>query len=479
MRTTLTLIDIAALSPLLILLAAALVILLMETFADKFCDKHASWVAFVFIAVAMIAAYYAPTSQNPLITSWLRFDNISFIFTLLFLGIALGVVLLSHTFFIVYPVSKGEYYFFFLSSLLGLMFIVSSADFLMLFLGIETLSISLYVLCAYMKRWKISYESALKYFLMGSFAAAFLLYGIGLIYGALGTTQLDKLLDGYKGLKTGPELALFLGGISLVTLGLAFEAAIVPFHVWAPDVYEGAPTPITAFMSVGTKVGAFAAFVRIFAEALPQFHPLWNQAIAWLAIPTLIYANFVALRQYQLRRFFAYSGISHAGFLLIPIAVGTPEAFTSLVFYLVVYTVATLGAFAIVTLLDHKSIGVYFQDLQGLFRRSPLLACIFALCLLTLAGIPPTAGFLAKFYIFKQAFQAGYYAVVIVGLLTTVLSAFYYLRIIGIMFSESPDETTTPIRSKAATTLAVVSLLFIFFLSVYPTPLLSLIQLAK
>ena len=214
-----------------------------------------------------------------------------------------------------------------------------------------------------------------------------------------------------------------------MTLGLAFKAAIVPFHVWAPDVYDGAPMPVTAFMAVGTKAGAFAAFTRVFLVALPQFDPLWNQGMAWLAIITMVYANIVALRQVQLRRFFAYSGISHAGFLLIPLIADTSDAPAALAFYLVVYAIATLGSFAILAFLDKDSHGVFLRDLQGFFYRSPFLAAIFTLCLLTLAGIPPTAGFFAKFYLFKIAFQSGYYTLVIVGLLTTILSAFYYVRI--------------------------------------------------
>ena len=204
----------------------------------------------------------------------------------------------------------------------------------------------------------------------------------------------------------GTAKSLFQGGIALVTLALAFEAAIVPFQVWAPDVYQGAPTPVTAFMAVGPKVGAMAAFVRVFMVALPGFDPLWNEGLSLLIYPMLIYANYVALRQTQLRRFFAYSGISHAGFLLIAVVAGGPNALTALLFYLVVYAVATIGSFAVVAYLDRDSEGVAIADPNGLFRRSPYLAGILALCLLTLAGIPPTIGFFAKFYLFQVAFEA-------------------------------------------------------------------------
>lgn len=479
MNISLSLTDYAALSPLFILLGGALILLLLESFYESIAKKFSATISLVFIITAMLAAYYVPASTNPLLTPWIKFDNLSKFFTLLFLSIGIGTTLLSSSFFKRFEASRGEYFFLLLSALFGLILIGISADFLTLFLGLETLSISLFVLCGYMKKWNASHESAMKYFILGALSAAFLLYGIALIYGAIGTTRFDMILPAYKQLSQAPEITLFFVGISLVTLGLCFKAAIVPFHIWAPDVYDGAPTPVTAFMAIGTKAGAFAAFVRVFMDALPQFDPLWSEGIAWIAIPTLIYANFVALRQVQLRRFFAYSGISHAGFLLIPIAVGTPDALSALMFYLVVYSLATFGCFAILAYLDTRSNGVMMNDLNGLFSRSPMLASIFSICLLTLGGIPPTAGFLAKFYLFKIAFHAGYYTLVIVALLTTVLSATYYLRIIARMLSQAPAETAAPPRTWPAAVVGVASLAAIIALSCYPKPLFTLITLAS
>lgn len=474
MNTALSFTDFAALSPLLILLGGALSLLVIESFAEAISKKISVILALITLAAAFFATIYAPISDNPLLTPWLKFDALGKTFSLFFLSIGFVVTLLSTSLFQRFEASRGEYYFLLIGAIFGLILIGLSADFLTLFLGIETLSISLYVLCGYMKSWQISHESSMKYFFMGSLAAAFLLYGIALIYGAAGTTRLDQLMGVYQHLTSTQGQVLFLSGIALVTLGLAFEAAIVPVHMWAPDVYAGASTPVTAFMAVGTKVGAFAAFVRVFMEALHQFHPLWNQAIALLAFPTLIYANIVALRQVQLRRFFAYSGISHAGFLLIPLAAGTADALPALLFYLVVYAIATLGSFAVLALLDETSEGTTLQDLRGLFHRSPVLAGILTLCLLTLAGIPPTAGFFAKFYIFKVAFQGGYYTLVIVGLLTTILSAYYYMRIVGIMLAESPVIQEAPRRSWQAALVGICSFAAILYLSFYPGPLMTL-----
>ncbi len=473
MTAALSTTDLYALSPLLIVLGTALLILLLESFTVEFAKKYSSTLVMLGLTSAIIANWYAPASTNPLLTPWLKFDHLTQLFTLFFLVIGLATTLLSAAFFQRYEATHGEYYFLLLSALFGLILIGASADFLTLFLGLETLSIALYVLCGYMKAWELSHESSMKYFLMGAIAAACLLYGIALIYGAVGTTRFDALLSGYQSLQTSSAQALFMSGIALVTLGLAFKAAIVPFHVWAPDVYEGAPTPVTAFMAVGTKVGAFAAFIRVFLLALPQFSPVWNEAISFLAYPTLIYANFVALRQVQLRRFFAYSGISHAGFLLIPLAAGTTEALSAMLFYLVVYAIATLGAFSVLAFVDQRKQGAILHDLTGLMHRSPLLAGILALCLLTLAGIPPTAGFFAKFYLFKVAFDAGFYALVIVGLLTTILSAYYYLRIIGVMLANTSEEPAETHRFYPATTLALICFAAILLVSIFPTPLLK------
>lgn len=476
MNTSLSLVDLAAVSPLLIVLFTALIIVVIESFAEHVSAKYAYLVAIAGFALAIYQTVVAPVSDSPLLTPWIRFDSLARFFAILFMSVGIGAAFLAASFFQRFQATSGEFFFLLLSAVFGLILIGAAADFLTLFLGVETLSISLYILCGYMKKWEISHESSFKYFLMGSIAAAFLLYGIALVYGAIGTTRLDALLTGYQKMTDTTDKILFFSGIAMITLGLAFEAALVPFHLWAPDVYEGASTPVTAFMAVGTKAGAFAAFVRLFFEALPHFDPAWNQVIDTLAYTTLVYANIVALRQLQLRRFFAYSGISHAGFLMIPVVVGTADAFTSLAFYLVVYAIATLGSFAVLAFLDRDSKGVMLQDLHGLFRRSPWLAGILAICLLTLAGIPPTAGFLAKFYIFKVAFQAGYYGLVIVALLTTILSAYYYLRIIGVMLSEpSAGEEKLP-RSWQAALVGATSLVAILVLSCYPAPLIDLLS---
>ena len=439
MTSILNVTDYFALSHLLILLLGGLILLLLESFSPSRAKKRSFSITLSTLALSLIATLVQPVSTNPLLTPWLHFDSISRFFTTLFLMSGIGITLLSYSFFKRFNASQGEYYFLLLSSVIGMILIGHAADFLTLFLGLEALSISIYILSGYMKKWEGSSESAIKYFLMGSIATGFFLYGIALVYGAIGHTSFASLLASYHAIFLEPEKALFLGGIALVTFGLIFKAAIVPFHFWAPDVYAGSSTPVTALMAVGIKAGAFAALTRVFMEALYLFDPLWNSAIAALVYPTLIYSNILAIRQKHLRRFFAYSGISHAGFLLIPIAVGNEEAHHALSFYLVVYVIATLGAFAVLASLDKDSRGVMIEDLKGLFQRAPLLACVFSLCLLTLAGFPPTVGFFAKFMIFKSAFQAGYYDLVVLGLITTIFSTFYYFRFISAMLTPAAE----------------------------------------
>jgi len=483
MNSSLSITDLASMAPLLIFLFSTLSLMMIDCFPTK---STLRWI-FVFpIAIQILAAVvtlYAPLSENPLLTRWIAFDPLARFFTLLFICIGIGCSLLAISLFQNPEISssnigRGEYFILLLCAIAGLIMIGSAADFLVLFAGIEILSIALYALCGYIKNAGYSYESSMKYFLMGALATAFFLYGVALIYGATGTTSFAALLPAYQKLASPSDLALFTCGIAFVTAALAFKAALVPFQAWAPDVYAAAPTSVVAFMAIGTKIGAFAAFIRIFLFYMPEFSPLWNGAMSVIAYATLIYANFVALRQKELRRFFAYSGISHAGFLLIPLVVGTAGAIPSALFYLSMYALATFVAFAIIATIDKPSQPLLMTDLSGLFYRSPLNASLLTLSLLTLAGIPPSVGFFAKFYIFKEAFSAGYIGLVIVGSLMSVLAAFYYLRIIALMAtSEQTAQQLMPLLlSPTARFVSVFSAAGIIMLSLFPAPLLSLLN---
>ncbi len=443
--------DLLAIAPLLILFAAALLMLLIER------KKTVSLVAIGSLLLAVIAALFAPASLSPMLTPWLAFDSLSRFFTLLFLGIGLATELVSEYYF----EKKAEFSFFLLSSIFGLILIAMAQDFLTLFIGLETLSISLYVLCSYIKTNAFSAEASFKYFLLGSVSTAILLFGIALIYGSTKTTALV--------MPQNPD-ALFGVGISLVTVSLLFKAAIFPFHIWTPDVYQGAASPVTLFMAAGTKAASFAAFIRIFLLGFSAINPIWHSLMAYMAIPTLLFANFVAIKQKELRRFFAYSGISHAGFLLLGLAAGDTS---SILFYLVVYALATVGCFCCLAFIDRKPEGVTVPDLKGLFSAHPVIGASFAFCLLTLAGIPPTIGFFAKFYIFKAAYTAGFVTPVVIGLLTTILSAYYYLMFIAAIFTSKEESAPVQNGPLFATCFACASLLVLTF---YPEPLLKFIS---
>lgn len=478
MNSSLSLIDLASFLPLLLLFVAILSLVLIESFPCTLTRSVTLFLPLVLLCAALVAAFYAPISTNPLLTAWVVFDPLARFFSLFFILIGIGACLLAISFFqhgavLALKINCGEYFILLLSAIAGLLLIGMAADFLTLFIGLELLSIALYVLCGYMKSSIYAQESSIKYFLMGAFATSFLLYGIALLYGATGSTNFSALLAGYQRIESFSDKALFTCGIAFVSVALAFKAAVVPFHGWAPDVYAGAPSPVVALMAIGTKVAAFAALVRIFLVALPQFDPFWNHAIAALAAATLIYANFVALRQREMRRFFAYSGIAHAGFLLVPLAVGTTAVIPAALFYLSVYALATFAAFAVVMTLDRPGGSIMLSHLSGLFYRAPLQAAILTLSLLTLAGIPPTVGFFAKFYLFKIAFGADYIALVIVGALMTILAAFYYVRIIATMASLEYKEETQLFLSPTAVLVGIISSLAILGLSLYPDTFLS------
>lgn len=459
--------DFFALSPLAWLLIAAMIILLLESLSSKIARKSAFIISLGSQIGSLVLIFFIPPTHHPLLKSWLTFDPLSDIFSVLFLSIGIAACFLAHSFFKRFEAAQGEFYFLLLSAVFGLVLIGQAADLLIIFLGIETLSIALYVLCGFTKEWKIASEASMKYFVMGAIAAGFLVYGIALIYGAVGSTSLDALLEGYS---KSNQPALFLGGIAFITAGLAFKAALFPFHIWAPDVYGGSATPVTAFLAVGSKAGAFAALVRIFLVALPEFEFVWSVSAGAIVFLSLYYANFVAFRQNYLRPFFAYSGISQAGFMFIALSVGTKEAIASLLFYLVVYSLATVGSFAYLTFFEESYEGVTLQGLKGLIYKRPLSASLFSVCLVTLAGVPPTAGFFAKFYILKLAFEQGYYALVAVALIAAILSVAYYFRIIASML-EGPDEAKeAPKGYWPEALVGAICFAGIIFVSCFPAP---------
>ncbi len=448
--------DLWAMAPLLVVTGFALFVLILDLFLRPEPERKGPlvWASLVGVGAALVANAVAPAPSGTWVQGMLRVDLVSkFLNTVFLLGAGLAV-LLSAGYVERQGIARGEYYCLLLFSTVGAMLMGMSADLVLLFLGLETLSIPLYILATFFKRRPASQEAGLKYFLLGAFSSALFLYGIALVYGATGTTQLAEV-GARLPEALGRAPGLVYAGLGLLIVGLGFKAAAVPFHTWAPDVYEGAPTSVTAFMAVAAKAAAFAAFLRVLLGAgtgtgavpsasasawLSELATAWAPLIALLAVLTMVLGNVVAVVQLNLKRLLAYSSIAHAGYLLIALVAmgaGTPataaDATAALLFYLLVYTLMTLGAFGAVVVAEGegRSENPSLSDLAGLGARHPWLAGMLALFLVSLAGLPPTAGFFAKFYVFKAAIESGPLglALAIVGVLTSVISVYYYLRV--------------------------------------------------
>jgi NADH-quinone oxidoreductase subunit N len=333
-------------------------------------------------------------------------------------------------------VHQGEYYALLLLATIGMMLLTAATNFLIVFVGLEMLSLALYILCSYIAQRKTSQEAGMKYFLLSSFASAFLLYGIALTYGSTGSTTFSAVASFLHAHPAQISLML-LAAMALLAVGFAFKVSATPFQAWTPDVYQGAPAPVTAFMSVGTKAAAFIAFARVFDVALVSLHASWQPVVWAIAILTIIGGNIMALVQSNVKRLLAYSSIAHAGYLLIGIVVGGVVGISSILFYLLSYAFLNVGAFGAISLLERAdNTGTNAADIRGLWYRRPALAGFLAFFLLALAGFPPMAGFAAKYYLFYGALVGGHPELLIIGVLASVLGMYYYLRAIATMFME-------------------------------------------
>jgi len=369
----------------------------------------------------------------------------------------------------------GEYYALMLFATAGMMLMATATDLLVIFLPLEVMSLAVYVLTGIRRDSPASTEAAFKYFLLGAFSSAFFLYGIAFTYGLAGTTRLDKIGHFMAAQAMSPTLMQLLA-LGLLIVGFAFKVAAVPFHMWTPDAYEGAPPAVTAFMSTGVKAAAFAAFVRVFLSAFEPMRGNWSDVVWVLAAATMIVGTVAGVTQSSVKRMLAYSSIGHGGYLLVALVSGNEFGKGAVLFYLLTYAITNIGAFGVIALLDSADRpNDQVKDYAGLWNDHPVLAALMTIFLLSLGGFPPMAGFIAKWYVFSAAVRAGYTGLAIIGVLTSVISVFFYLRIVVQMYMTPSDVPAQfPAVPKVAAAALVVSAILIFYLGILPTRVLDL-----
>jgi len=461
-------IDYLVLLPLLLVAGAGMVIMLLDLlWHDERATRAAPVLAMVGLFGGLITSAllwnssrsaFTPPGGTPMLLA----DNFAVAFNVILAVTGILTVLLSVDYLRRTGHDRPEFYMLMLFSLSGMMLMGMANDLILIFMGLELLSIPLYIMSGLAWPRVESEESAMKYFVLGAFSSAILVYGIALVYGATGTTALPGIVAAVAA--AGEVTLLLVAGAALILVGFAFKIAAVPFHMWTPDVYEGAPTVVTAFMSVGSKVGGFAALLRILIVALPALGETWTTAISVMAALTLIVGNLLAIVQPNIKRMLGYSSIAHAGYILIAVAASArnPEGISAALFYLLAYAFTNLGAFAVVVAVERREQeGVLLDDYKGLGKRYPWVAICMAFFMLSLTGIPPTGGFAAKFFVFRTAIEADLLWLTLIGVVTSVISGYYYLRVVFLMYMYDGEREMTlrPALISVVVVAAVATLL--------------------
>jgi len=468
------LVDLQAVIPIFIVVATALITLAVEAFRGQ--DERLPLGILGLIGLAGAgAASVMLWGHNRVSLGVVRADNFALFINGILIVVGVLTILFSGDVIEREELPAGEYYALVLFSISGMMLMASATDLLVVFVALEILSLGVYVLTAIRRSSLAGAEGGFKYFLLGAFSSAFFLYGVALTYVLSGSTRLDQIAQVIAGHSAAPTPFVLIA-VGLVMVGFAFKVSAVPFHMWTPDAYQGAPTIVTGFMSTAVKAAAFAAFVRVFLTAFAPLSTQWVPLLGASAIATMIVGTVVGVAQTSVKRMLAYSSIAHAGYLLVGLIAGSDMGQASVLFYLLSYAVTNLGAFGILALLANKANEHdEVRDFAGLWQSKPVLATLLTVFLLSLGGFPPTAGFIGKWYIFAAAVQQGHYTLAIVGVLTSVISVYYYLRIIVMMYmSESAHTEPVAKLSPMATAALAMAVAAVFYLGVYPSGAIEL-----
>lgn len=462
------------LTPELLVLSTALLILAVELFLAEEQKRYLAYIAVAGLWLAAIFSAQLVGVQVSMLGDMFSLDSFGLVLKILIL-IATSMAIILATDFLNFPGSKqGEYYSLVLFSALGMIIIASASNLIAIFVGVQLTSVPLYILAGFQKFDIKSNEAALKYFLLGILTAGVTLYGLSLIYGLTGTLNMPEIAK--KLLQINLNDPVLFIGMTFVVSGLTFKIAAVPFHFWAPDTYEGAPTPVTAFIAAVPKIAGFAALVRLIFTAFPEFTSQWVGLFGLASILTMLTGNILAIPQHNIKRMLAFSGIAHVGYILIGLAVTNEHALAGMIFYLISYAAMNLGAFAVVIGLERTSPGNLIEDYTGLSERAPPLAAAMTIFLISLVGFPTTSGFISKFLVFGAAIEKGYAWLAIIGVLNSVISLYYYLNVVRHMYFMSAKEKApveVPWSIWAVIAIAVVA---VMLLGLYPEPFIHLVR---
>jgi NADH-quinone oxidoreductase subunit N len=471
--------DILRFSPEIILTIMGTVLMVLDPLFAKRMPKLFGHLSIASLIAAAFAAISAGQIPGPAYSNLLVVDDFATFFRILVIVIGILTVLSSYRYLDREKAETGEYHALLLFAIVGQCVMVAGNDLMMIFIGLEISSIASYVLAGYLRDDKRNNEAALKYFLLGSFATGFLLYGIALIFGVTATTKLDGIRAALSTPAASGSLPMVTIAAALMFVGLAFKVSAAPFQVWAPDVYQGAPAPVSAFMATAPKAAAFAIFLRIFLTAFPQISNSWQPLIWISALLSMTIGNFAALTQSNLKRMLAYSSIAHAGYLLVALAARSEIGTAAAMFYLAAYALMNVGAFAVVIhIAGTGERHLKIDDLAGLAKRQPATAAMLTIFLLSLIGVPLTGGFFGKFYIFRAAIESNLIWLSVLGLLNSAVAAYYYLRLLVVMYMYEPGETTNNLEplTPGLRAALVLSAAGTFLLGVVPGTVLNLAQ---